>query len=153
MQDGSNMGVFLPRSLSKFQFFCMVSFVLCLLMVLFATLGGNMKRIVDQKTGITDIRAATGVNSFYMLMLFVFVVWNNTPISTTWMFIGLLGGRELASGIFLKHPKRSQQQSISKSIRLILRDLKYIFVGLVVSIGLSIIVNPAVRQSFKGLFS
>lgn len=147
MQDGSNMGVCLPRSLSTEEFLGLVGFVLCLLMVLFTTLGGNMKRIVDQKTGITDIRAATGVNSFYMLMLFVFVVWNNTPISTTWMFIGLLGGRELASGIFVKHAKRSQKQSISKSIRLILRDLRYIGAGLGVSIGLSIIVNPAIRQS------
>ena len=148
MQDGSNMGVCLPRSLSTQEFFGLVGFVLCLLMVLFTTLGGNMKRIVDQKTGITDIRAATGVNSFYMLMLFVFFVWNTTtPISTTWMFIGLLGGRELASGIFLKHPKRSQKQSILKSIRLIIRDLTYILIGLLVSIGLSIIVNPAAQQS------
>ena len=147
MQDGSNMGVCLPRSLSIKEFIGLVVFVLCLLMMLFTTLGGNMKRIVDQKTGITDIRAATAVNTFYMLMLFVFVVWNKTPISTTWMFIGLLGGRELASGIFLKHPKRTQEQSISKSIRLILKDLKYILIGLVVSIGLSILVNPAIRAS------
>ena len=153
MQDGSNMGVFLPRSLSLQEFCGLIGFVLLLLVVLFTTLGGNMKRIVDQKTGITDIRAATGVNSFYMLMLFVFVVWNKTPISTTWMFIGLLGGRELASGIFLKDPKRGRQQRISKSIYLILRDLKYILIGLLVSISLSVMVNPDIQQSIKTLFS
>lgn len=153
MQDGANMGVCLPRKLSIQELIGVVSFVLGLLVVLFTTLGGNMKRIIDQKTGITDVRAATGVNSFYMLMLFVFTIWNTTPISTTWMFIGLLGGRELASGIFLKHPKRDQKQSISKSVHLILRDLKYIIIGLVVSIGLSIMVNPTIRQSIKGWFS
>jgi len=154
MQDGSNMGVCLPRSLSLHQFLVLVSFVLVLLMVLFTPLGGNMKRIVNQKTGITDIRAATGVNSFYMLMLFAFTAWekDKTPISTTWMFIGLLGGRELASGIFLKHKKRSKKQSILKSIYLIVRDLNYILVGLVVSIGLSIVVNPEIRRSYQSFF-
>ena len=57
-------------------------------------------------------------------------------MSTTWVFIGLLGGRELGMAL-----RRSGSNSVSKSIKLILKDFSFAMIGLVVSIAIAIGVN------------
>ena len=111
-----------------------------------------MRRIVEEKAGITDVRAATSVNLFYMLFLFGFIAFSKTPMSTTWTFIGLLGGRELASAIWLKRRKKTPRQAFFKSLYLIRRDLGYAMIGLVVSVFLSFPVNPVIREGILGMF-
>lgn len=140
VQDGANMSIFLPRVMSKVVLLSFVAYVWLLLVLLFYQKGGHIQKIVNNKTGITDIRR-TSVNAFYLLLLFAFTVYNKTPMSTTWMFIGLLGGRELASSMFLIHKYQSKRQRVQKSVYLICRDLLYAMIGLGISIGLSYFVH------------
>ncbi|MCA9682528.1 MAG: hypothetical protein KC457_10060, partial [Myxococcales bacterium] len=43
-----------------------------------------------------DVRHATMIDFTYALILWVFKTMSNIPMSTTWVFVGLLAGRELA---------------------------------------------------------
>jgi hypothetical protein len=72
--------------------------------VIFYTSGGAIQKIVTSKTNTTDIRSATIVDFIYGLILLVFKEWSNMPMSTTWVFLGLLAGRELAISIIMLRP-------------------------------------------------
>lgn len=55
--------------------------------------------MVTSKTMTADIRSATVIDLIYGEILLVFKAWSNLPMSTTWVFLGLLAGRELAMRI------------------------------------------------------
>lgn len=107
MQDLANIFVFLPRNtevvngetIVTFSPVMLVMATIVMLMLhayVFATRGGEIQKIVLSKTNTTDIRAATMVDFIYGIVLFVFKEVNDIPMSTTWVFLGLLAGRELA---------------------------------------------------------
>ena len=50
-------------------------------------------------------------------------------MSTTWVFIGLLGGRELGMAIM-----KSGDNSIGKSFKLLIKDFSFALIGLIISI-------------------
>lgn len=108
IQDLANIFVFLPRATTEgadgavsVQFDpIMIVFATAVMLVLhawiFATRGGEIQKIVLSKTNTTDIRSATIVDFIYGIILFVFKEVSDIPMSTTWVFLGLLAGRELA---------------------------------------------------------
>ena len=53
-------------------------------------------------------------------------------MSTTWVFIGLLGGRELGMAIM-----KSGDNSIGKSFKLLIKDFSFALIGLIISIMLT----------------
>ena len=57
-------------------------------------------------------------------------------MSTTWVFIGLLAGREIGMSIM-----RTSDNTLWASIRLGLKDASYAILGLVISIAIAIGVN------------
>ena len=63
-------------------------------------------------------------------------------MSTTWVFIGLLGGRELGMAI-----RNSGENSIGKTFKLIIKDFSYAMIGLVISIAIAIGVNDQLTVS------
>lgn len=146
MHDASNIAVFLPRSLNLLEFLLFTGFIVGGLGVLFYLKGDKMQHLVDQKADITDIRAASLVDLIYMLILFYFKNLNHIPMSTTWVFIGLLGGREIAISL-AKRKYLRRKKSLYKSIRIIRRDLQYALIGLVISIFLATLANPAIRET------
>lgn len=150
MQDASNIAVFLPRKLDVLAFLMFVGLIVSGLGVLFYLRGDRMQRLVSEKAGITDIRAATLVDFVYMAILFYFKNLNNLPISTTWVFIGLLGGRELAISLAKRQTKK-RSKALHKSIKFIRKDLKHALIGLIISIILAIAVNPIIRAAMHRL--
>jgi hypothetical protein len=146
MQDASNIAVFLPRKLDLPSFLMFIGLIFSGLGVLFYLRGDRMQRLVNEKAGIKDIRAATLVDLVYMTILFYFKNLNTLPMSTTWVFIGLLGGRELAISIAKKTAKR-RSKGLQKSIKFISKDLWHALIGLVFSIILAILVNPIIRET------
>ena len=63
-------------------------------------------------------------------------------MSTTWVFIGLLAGRELGMSIM-----RTGNNNIWGSIKLGVKDATYALIGLVVSIAIAIGVNDQLTIS------
>ena len=140
IQDLANIYVFLPRELSAGWFTASIVVMLALLAFIFYTHGGAIQKVVLTKTNTTDIRSATFVDLIYGIVLFLFKEVSHLPMSTTWVFVGLLAGREIAIAWNEKHRSR---QEVS---RLVLSDLAKIFAGLLVSIALALLLPIVQRQ-------
>ncbi|MCR9269081.1 MAG: hypothetical protein ACX94B_00780 [Henriciella sp.] len=109
LQDFANIFVFMPRepvfaddgtiTMMVFKPEVIVGGALlmaAMMAYIFKTRGGEIQKIVLSKTHTTDIRAATIVDLIYAIVLFYFKEMNDVPMSTTWVFLGLLAGREMA---------------------------------------------------------
>lgn len=135
-QDAANIAVFLPRSLGLWEFAVFAGIVFLGLGFLFKLGGERVQEVVDEKSGVADVRAATIIDLVYGLILYVFEVYSNVPMSTTWVFIGLLGGREIAMAI-----RRSSDLTIDGAAKLLGKDLLFAGMGLVISLGIAYAVN------------
>ncbi|NVJ86642.1 MAG: hypothetical protein HWE15_10080 [Algoriphagus sp.] len=152
MQDAANIAVFLPRQLGVYEFIAYTGFVFLGLGFLFYMKGDKIQGIVNEKTNVTDVRAATIVDFVYAIILFYFKMYNNVPMSTTWVFIGLLGGRELAIAIG-KHGKAKNKRAWRfKALKLASNDLYKATIGLVVSLILAIVINEGIRNEILDFF-
>jgi len=141
MQDMANVAVVLPRSLTLDQFLVVSSFIFFGLGLLFYLRGDRIQKIVTEKTDIIDVRAATVVDFIYACLLYYLKVISTIPISTTWVFIGLLGGREIAINI-----KLYSKGNYIKALKMISKDALYAGIGLAVSLALALSINENMRD-------
>lgn len=146
MQDAANIAVFLPRQLNLWEFVGYTGFVFLGLGFLFYVKGDRIQSIVNEKTRVTDVRAATIVDFVYAVILFYFKMLNNVPMSTTWVFIGLLGGRELAIAISKYKNVEKRRDRIFRAFSLARKDVLKATIGLLVSLALALIINEGVRK-------
>jgi len=114
--------------------------------LLFYLRGDRIQQIVLEKSDIIDVRAATVVDFIYACLLFYLKEISTIPISTTWVFIGLLGGRELAINL------RKKKGNYKDAIRMIGKDTLSAGIGLVISLILAMSINENMRQEFFNLF-
>ena len=139
MQDFANIFIFLPRGdgvtvgsgLNPAEAMIAVGVTVLLLGYTFWNKGGPVQRILQSKTSVTDIRSATVIDFTYATLLFYFKELNNLPMSTTWVFLGLIAGREYAFAITTK------AISFLKTAQVTLSDLSKAFIGLVISIDMA----------------
>lgn len=141
-QDAANIAVYLPRQLNVWEVTFFITFIFLGLGVLFYLKGDKIQGIVNEKSDVKDVRSATIIDLVYALVLFFFTQVNTIPMSTTWVFIGLLAGREIAmkTANFRKGPIK-----LKKTFRLIGKDILYVTIGLVISIILAISVNKTIQ--------
>jgi len=144
-QDAANIAVFLPRSLSFVQFAGFAAVVVVGLGLLFFLRGDRIQTIVNEKAAVFDVRAATVIDFLYGGILLWFKMLNNVPMSTTWVFIGLLGGRELAYAMRI-----TGTRSPFQALMIMGRDVLYAGIGLVVSLILAASINEDLRQRLLG---
>lgn len=128
IQDFANIYVYLPREIAPSELITSLIILLSILAFIFYNRGGNIQKIVKSKTNTTDIRSATIIDLLFAIILYIFKEINNIPMSTTWVFIGLLAGRELA--IKWKLTGKCGK----KTIKDIFADLGKVFFGLLVSV-------------------
>ncbi|MEM9706440.1 MAG: hypothetical protein AAF850_10245 [Pseudomonadota bacterium] len=139
MQDFANIFIFLPRGdgvtpgsgLNPSEAILAVAVTVVLLGYTFWNRGGPVQRILQSKTSVTDIRSATVIDFIYATLLFYFKELNDIPMSTTWVFLGLIAGREYAFAFTTK------VISLFKTFQVTLSDLSKAFIGLVVSIDMA----------------
>jgi hypothetical protein len=136
IQDFANIYVYLPRKLNFLSLLFSLVVILILLAYIIASRGGAIQSIVKTKTNTVDIRSATLIDFTYGLILFYFKELNPVPMSTTWVFIGILAGREIALNFMLR--KNSARKEMFKNLFI---DLMKVSLGLIVSIILVYIVN------------
>ena len=131
IQDLANIFVYLPRELSLVWLLFGVAVLVTLLGIVFYQFGGEIQKIVTSKTDTTDIRAATIIDFIYGMVLLVFKEWSDMPMSTTWVFLGILAGREFALSMYLAD---TQGQATARKVML---DAAKAFAGLAVSVILA----------------
>jgi hypothetical protein len=140
MQDMANVAVVLPRSLTFDQFLVVTSFIFFGLGLLFYLRGDKIQQIVLEKSDIIDVRAATVVDFIYACLLYYLKVISSIPISTTWVFIGLLGGREIAINL------RKNGGDYKKALKMIGKDTLFAAIGLIVSLIIALSINDNMRN-------
>jgi len=143
IQDFANIYVYLPRQLDFSILLVSLFIILTMLAYIMKNKGGAIQQIVLSKTNTIDIRSATIIDAVYGVVLFYFKELNNVPMSTTWVFIGLLAGREIAINFMLS--RKDGRMEMFKNLG---SDLLKVFFGLVVSIVLVFIVKALATGNF-----
>jgi hypothetical protein len=129
--DMANIAVYLPRQL-PLELLIGVLVVLCgWLAYIFMTSGGKIQKIVLEKSGTRFMRSATIIDFVYAFILIFFKEMNSIPMSTTWVFVGLLTGRELAIATTYR-----AQYRFRYVFPLIGNDFLKMMIGLAVSVAL-----------------
>lgn len=149
MQDGGNVAVFLPREQELHHFLIFGGTIFAGLGILFYLRGDRIQRIVSEKVRISDVRAATLVDLSYVILLIYKLFISTVPLSTTWVFLGIIGGREIA--INLSRNKNGSKHKL-RAGRVIARDFGYACIGLLISVALAAGANPMIREEIVGLF-
>jgi len=144
-QDAANIAVFLPRSLDTPQFLGFVLPVFFGLGALFYMGGDKVQEVIDEKSSVQDVRAATVIDLVYAVILYYFQVVSQVPMSTTWVFVGLLAGREIAMAI-----RQVSGRTVRDALALAGKDLVYVTIGLLVSIVLALAGNETLRAQVLG---
>jgi phosphate/sulfate permease len=152
MQDAANIAVFLPRQLNPIEFSVYAGFVFLGLGFLFYMKGDKIQSIINEKTDVTDVRAATIVDLVYAVILFYFKMYNKVPMSTTWVFIGLLAGREVAIALGKNAKAKKRGEWVIRAFNLAGKDILKATIGLIVSLILAFVINKGVRQEIIDLF-
>src|SRR5690606_3708156 len=114
--------------------------------ILFKMGGERVQQVVDEKSNVVDVRPATVIDLVYAAVLYYFTVQSPVPMSTTWVFVGLLGGRELAMAL-----RKSSGVGVKGALRLMGKDLLFVTVGLAISIIVAVAVNDGFREHLRGL--
>ena len=149
MQDAANIAVYLPRSLSFTQFAVFALYIFFGLGVLFYLRGDRIQKVVTEKSDVRDIRSASIIDFVYAVILYYFKIKSQIPMSTTWVFIGLLAGREIAMSFT---DARGKGKPLGKSLKLIGKDVGYAMIGLAVSIALAVSINPEIEAEIVNYF-
>ena len=147
MQDASNIAVYLPRSLSVWEFGAFATVVLIGLAVLLRMGGERIQEVVEEKSHVVDVRAATVIDLLYAIILYIFKIQSKVPMSTTWVFVGLLAGREIAMAT---RGCGVEGRDWLGALRLAGRDLLYVVIGFLISLVLAALINPTVGQALVG---
>ena len=135
MQDGSKVYVYLPRHLTFAQMALTLIAFCALLLVICYTRGGEIQNIIKLKTNTQDIRSAAIIDFVYASILVYFQLASNIPISTTWVFIGVLAGREVAMY------NRIRFETDKKVVKHVIKDLTKTTIGLVVSMAIVVFIK------------
>ena len=137
IQDFANIFVFLPRDLSLNELLLSLLVILALMAYTFQKRGGKIQELVNKKANTQHIRSATLIDLSYGLLLMGFGNLTNVPMSTTWAFIGILAGREIALNY------RMNQTEMGTTYKVIVKDLAKVNLGLVVSILVAWVIRMA----------
>ena len=133
--DVANIAVYLPRQLDLTLLLIVMGYFSALLFYIFYIQGGPIQKVVLEKTGTRYARSATIINVIYAGVLFYFKELNDLPMSTTWVFVGLLCGRELAIATMNKEYK------LGYVFPLIGKDFLKMVFGLTVSVGIVLAIH------------
>ena len=127
--DMANIAVFLPRELPVDLMIIVSAVFVAGLWWMFREGGGKIQNIVLEKHNTRYVRSATIIDGVYWIILFFFKELNDIPMSTTWVFVGLLCGRELAMATM------TGKEKFKVVFPLIGKDFLKMMVGLGASVG------------------
>ena len=141
IHDLANIYVYLPRQLSAASMGLSLA-VLCLgVSLLVAVGGGPIQELLRSKCHGDQPRSTTLIALVFGLILFGLGRLVPTPLSTTWVFLGLLGGREAALNW------RLGEIAGADLGRTLVADLSKAAAGLVLSVAVAWLV-PLLRAEF-----
>jgi hypothetical protein len=137
--------VFLPRTMDLTMLTLVTLVFVGALAYIFWNKGGKIQEIVLEKTATSYVRSATIIDLLFAFVLLFFKEFNSIPMSTTWVFIGLLAGRELAIAT------RATDYNFKDVFPLVGKDIFKLLFGLAISIVIALgIQNRSTIAAFVG---
>ena len=133
--DMANIAVFLPREIPVDLMVVISAVFVAGLWWMFREGGGKIQNIVLEKHNTRYVRSATIIDGVYWLILYFFKELNDIPMSTTWVFVGLLCGRELAMATM------TGKEKFKVVFPLIGKDFLKMMVGLAASVGVVLAIH------------
>lgn len=149
MQDIANTAVFLPRKLPLDYVIYIALFLFLIMGLILYLRGGRIQSIITEKTDVVDVRAATFIDIIYATILLIFKELNNLPMSTTWVFLGLLAGREISLAQI-----SGNEKPYLRTLGLVMKDIALASIGLIISLLIAIIArNDFSFSDIRNLFA
>ena len=143
--DMANIAVFLPRQI-PWDLMVLVSLIFVFgLGYMFREGGGKIQNIVIEKHNTRYVRSATIIDAVYFLILLFFKEINDIPMSTTWVFVGLLCGRELAMATM------TGKEKFKTVFPLITKDFIKMMIGLGASVGVVLTIHYVIVPNQIGM--
>ena len=136
--DMANIAVFLPRQLMVGDLMMVLISSVAILGYVFYTGGARIQEVVINKHGTRFARSSTIINLVYAFILFFFKELNDLPMSTTWVFVGLLTGRELAISSVIENYK------FKYVFPIIAKDFGKMMFGLGASVAIVLIIHQII---------
>ena len=133
--DMANIAVFLPRQIPFDMMIVISAIFVGGLWWMFREGGGKIQNIVLEKHNTRYVRSATIIDGVYWVILFFFKELNDIPMSTTWVFVGLLCGRELAMATM------TGKEKFKVVFPLIGKDFFKMMIGLGASVGVVLAIH------------
>ena len=141
MHDMVNIAVFLPSNFwIEIMLLISVLFLLWLAYTFYIH-GWPVGNIVTKKTSTNEIVAATMIDLVYFVILLIFKDWSNIPMSTTWVFVWLLAGRQFAIRAVNRIDKIEWSGRMNLAFKESWKDFSKIMVWLWISVVALIIVR------------
>lgn len=134
--DVANIAVYLPRSLDIFSMIVVTLILSSFLLFMLYEKGGRIQKIIKSKAGTKNVRAATLIDLSYAAILLYFKYHSKIPMSTTWVFIGLLTGRELAISLM-----NSGSIGFRAALPVVAVDFAKVLFGLVTGVAIFILLK------------
>jgi hypothetical protein len=141
IQDLANVYVYLPRQLAAPQMGLSLAALCGAVCLLLASGGGPIQQRLTSKSHVDAPRAATLIATLYALILTGFSAVSRGPLSTTWVFLGLLAGREMALQLSLR------ERSVAAVAGVLGGDIARAALGLAVSVAVALVM-PALRLAW-----
>ena len=145
VQDLANIFIFLPRSIELIPMLLCTA-ALCLgLCALVAVGGGPVQDVLRSKTNTSDLRSATVIDLMFTTCLLTQTLLSNVPLSTTWVFLGLLAGREIALTLRQRSSENDgSANAINQLSKNLSQDIWKAGVGLIVSLTVALGIQPLI---------
>lgn len=139
--DLANIMIFLPRystvQSTTFQIFVLAAMLIGLAFMFYER-GGKIQEIVLSKTNTRYVRSATLIDLVYCFVLYYFKELNNIPMSTTFVFMGMLAGRELGIWMSIGYGELTYTSRHKKAIfPMLYKDFLRLMLGLMISVSLA----------------
>lgn len=136
VHDLANIFVLLPRRLDAGQLGLSALVLGGGLCALVASGGGPIQELVRDKVNTGHLRSATLIDLLFGALLLALARFSPTPLSTTWVFLGLLAGRELGLLLRLGHRPAAEVAAV------LARDLAKASLALALSLAVALLIQP-----------
>ena len=137
----ANVAVYLPRTFSIYSLILFAFIGIIFIGFIFYNHGGPIQEIVSKKKDMTNTRSTSIINLSFAFIIFVFGQINHIPMATTWVFIGILAGRELCIAQLENDGVLTLKERYKHARKLIFKDLILAGLGIAISLSFTIINN------------
>lgn len=137
----SNIVVYLPREFSIHDLILFLILGIFFIGFTFYNHGGPIQKIVSEKKDITNKRSTSIINFSFAFVILILNRVSHAPMATTWVFIGILAGRELCIAQLESDGVLTLKERYKNARKLIFKDLILAGLGIAISLTFAMINN------------